>query len=157
MGILIFPYIFIHQHLWWNYSFKIVSNSFHTVKCGKFWSISILWILFNSRKWNYGRKLYSQNKWILFLRNCNYPWFLIYSYLPQDDKFDKSPLNGFCAWRTSYHSINEVPSHPLFSCLVVWGIASTKTSVSSENQCLKKSIAYFMPALLHFQLLTNKQ
>lgn len=47
----------------------------------------------------------------------------------------KSILNGFGAWRTSLHSRNEVPHHPLFSCLVVWGIVTARLLSPLKNQC----------------------
>lgn len=94
-------------------------------------------ILFNNSKLNQKRKLDSWNKWRLLLRNCNYTWFLIFFYLSQGDKFDKSRLTGFCAWRTCLHSINEVPPNPFFSCLVVCGIVTADFCLQWKSMLLR--------------------
>lgn len=68
----------------------------------------------------------------------------------------RSLLNGFCTRKTSYHYINEMFHHPFLSSPVVWGIVSTKTSVSSENQCCKKIYFILYARIVSHLLLNNK-
>lgn len=103
-------------------------------------SISFSSILYHNNKRNYKRKSYGWNKWRLFLRNCNYPWFLIYSDLPQQ-VINLTKVSLMVSVHKELAIILLMRSKPPSTLFLSSGLGAAllvSRLVSSENQCFKK-------------------